>query len=222
MMQGSSEIDLVAKVVICGDSGVGKTNILLRYLRNAYDPNNKATIGVDFFAKDLYIENKHVKIQIFDTAGQEKYRSLCSTYYRNIDGVIIVYDITDRYTYESLGFWVNEFNGYKKDKDLKILLVGNKKDLEDEREVKEEEGRQYAGELGMYFLETSAMRNDNKEINTSIDTLFNEMVKGMLDQVEFGRKDKETELYERSLRYSFKHKKEKALALNKEERGCRC
>ena len=130
MLSEDEDLAVLAKVVLCGDSAVGKTNLLMRYLLGTYQPETKATIGVDFFAKNVVIGEKNVKIQFFDTAGQEKYRSICSTYFKNVNGIILVYDITNRKSFESLEGWLDTIYRYS-DPDIKIMLIGNKKDLED-------------------------------------------------------------------------------------------
>ena len=213
--------DIVSKIVIVGDSGVGKTNILLRYLRNQHDSSTKPTIGVDFFAKDYFNENQRAKIQIFDTAGQEKYRSICSTYYKNIDGAVVVYDISKRQSFDSLDFWMGEIVAYNQ-KNVQMLLIGNKTDLKEEREVSEEEGLEYANINGMMFIEVSALKNNDMHIQESFNQLLDEVIKRLNQITEQGDKDEYDKLVKRSLRYNPSFKKESVMELVKEEKRCSC
>ena len=220
-MQSNNQIDIVSKIVIIGDSGVGKTNILLRYLRNLHDPNTKATIGVDFFAKDLFINNQKIKAQIFDTAGQEKYRSICSTYYKNIDGAVVVYDVSNRDSFNNLDYWIGEIVAHNK-KNIKMLLIGNKNDLEDEREVNEEEGKEYADVNGMFFMETSALVDNDFRIQKSFEILLDDVIKEIGKINEEDNKTEYDKLVQRSLRYNPSVKKLSMMEIARDEKKCWC
>ena len=152
--------DLLFKLILIGDSCVGKSNILLKYLKNEFDPNSRATVGVEFGTKNIIINNKKIKIQIWDTAGQERYRSITSAYYKGAKGAFIVYDITKKATFDNIDKWISDLklNG---DKNICIVILGNKSDLVDSREVSTNDGIKKAEMFKTAFLETSALNGDN-------------------------------------------------------------
>ena len=119
--------DILYKIVIIGDSGVGKSNILSRYVRDEFSIDTKATVGVEFGSKILTLNNQQIKIQIWDTAGQEKYKSVSSIYYKGAKGALLVYDISRKETFNNLNRWVNEIKN-NSDENINILLIGNKCD----------------------------------------------------------------------------------------------
>jgi len=162
--------DVIMKLILIGDASVGKTNILSKYLSNHFDPNSKATVGVEFGTKNLEIDNKKIKVQIWDTAGQERYKSITSTYYKGAKGAIIVYDITRKVTFENIDKWIGDLkiNG---DEKIIIFLVGNKSDLNDMREVKKDDGKNKSEKYNLSFLETSALNGNN------ISNVFDELIK---------------------------------------------
>ncbi|KAF2292979.1 hypothetical protein GH714_034529 [Hevea brasiliensis] len=130
----SQKIDYVFKVVLIGDSAVGKSQILARFARNEFNLDSKATIGVEFQTRTLVIQHKSVKAQIWDTAGQERYRAVTSAYYRGAVGAMLVYDITKRQTFDHIPRWLEELRSHA-DKNIVIILIGNKCDLENQRVV---------------------------------------------------------------------------------------
>ena len=130
-----NKYDYIYKIIIIGDSGVGKSNILSRFIKGEFEIDSKHTIGVEFSAKTLTIDNKTIKIQVWDTAGQERFRSMIPSYYRDIDGVILVYDLTNIKSFENIEQWYNELMTYA-DKKVNILLVGNKLDQDHIRCIK--------------------------------------------------------------------------------------
>lgn len=144
------------KIVLLGDSGVGKTNLVLRFTENTFRSESKATVGVEFAAKSVKIQKSVVKAQIWDTAGQERYRSVTSSYYRGAVGVILVYDITDRISFSHIPLWLEELRE-NVDSDCLIMLVGNKLDLSDQRQIYVRDGKSLAKKFGMAFIETSAL-----------------------------------------------------------------
>ena len=152
--------DFLYKMILIGDSGVGKSNILLKYLKNEFQQNTKATVGVEFGTKTVEIDNKKIKVQIWDTAGQERYRSITSAYYKGAKGAFIVYDITRKGSFENIDKWIEDLksNG---DKNVSIMLIGNKSDLADKREVQTDEGIKKSEESKVAFLETSALNGEN-------------------------------------------------------------
>eukprot|EP00388_Colpodella_angusta_P007847 GDKJ01021876.1.p1 GENE.GDKJ01021876.1~~GDKJ01021876.1.p1 ORF type:complete len:203 (+),score=27.31 GDKJ01021876.1:29-637(+) len=143
------------KFVIIGDTGVGKSCLLVRFADDAFQQSYLPTIGVDFRYRTLRVGDKSVKLQIWDTAGQERFKTITNAYYRGADGIVIVYDTTDRESFDNLESWYNEVNQYVKPTTKKIL-VGNKCDLDFDRKIPKEEAAAKAEELGMKFLEVSA------------------------------------------------------------------
>lgn len=141
-----AELILSSVVVLIGDSGVGKSNLLLRFTKNDFQAESKSTIGVEFATRTLKIEDKTVKAQIWDTAGQERYRAITSAYYRGAVGALLVYDITKKQTFDNAERWLNELREHA-DQEIVILLVGNKSDLRHIRAVTTEEARDFAGIL---------------------------------------------------------------------------
>jgi len=156
------EYDYLFKLLLIGDSGVGKSSLLLRFADNSYSESFIATIGVDFKIKTIEVENKVVKLQIWDTAGQEKFRTITSSYYRGAHGIIIVYDVTNRESFDNVKNWINEIARYASE-NVNRLLVGNKSDLEGKKAVTYEEGKELADSLGINFIETSAKTSSNVE-----------------------------------------------------------
>jgi Ras-related protein Rab-11A len=170
----SQKIDYVFKVVLIGDSAVGKSQILARYARNEFSLDSKATIGVEFQTRTLVIDHKSVKAQIWDTAGQERYRAVTSAYYRGAVGAMLVYDITRRQTFDHIPRWLEELRAHA-DKNIVIILIGNKSDLEDQRAIPTEDAREFAEKEGLFFLETSAFNATNVEsaFSTVLNEIFN-------------------------------------------------
>ncbi|KAJ4825060.1 Ras- protein RABA5b [Turnera subulata] len=150
------------KIVLIGDSAVGKSNLLSRFARNEFDNNSKATIGVEFQTQVVDIDGKEIKAQIWDTAGQERFRAVTSAYYRGAVGALVVYDITRRTTFDSVKRWLEELDTHC-DTTAAKMLVGNKCDLENIREVSVEEGKNLAEEEKLFFMETSALDSTNVE-----------------------------------------------------------
>ncbi|KAI7747656.1 hypothetical protein M8C21_017525 [Ambrosia artemisiifolia] len=159
---GEERIDYVYKVVVIGDSAVGKTQVLSRFTRNEFCFDSKSTIGVEFQTRTLTIKSKVVKAQIWDTAGQERYRAVTSAYYRGALGAMLVYDITKRESFDHVARWVEELRAHA-DNSIVIALIGNKVDLEDKRAVPSEDAVEFAENQGLYFFETSALTGDNVE-----------------------------------------------------------
>ncbi|CAN0859168.1 Ras-related protein RABA5b [Linum grandiflorum] len=159
---GEGGEEYLFKIVVIGDSAVGKSNLLSRFATNEFDPNSKATIGVEFQTQVVEIEGKEIKAQIWDTAGQERFRAVTSAYYRGAVGALIVYDITRKTTFESVKRWLQELT-LQCDTTVGKMLVGNKCDLDDIREVSKEEGKRVAEEEGLFFMETSALDSTNVE-----------------------------------------------------------
>ncbi|XP_010506172.1 PREDICTED: ras-related protein RABA5c-like [Camelina sativa] len=164
------------KIVIIGDSAVGKSNLLTRYARNEFNPNSKATIGVEFQTQSMVIDGKEVKAQIWDTAGQERFRAVTSAYYRGAVGALVVYDITRSSTFENVGRWLDELNTHS-DTTVAKMLIGNKCDLESIRAVSVEEGKSLAESEGLFFMETSAL--DSTNVKTAFEMVIREIYSNM-------------------------------------------
>ena len=167
--QTNNSYDMIFKIVLIGDSSVGKTNMLSRYISNEYDPNSQSTIGVELSTKNYKFDKDEVKVQLWDTAGQEKYRSITSSYYKGAQGCLLVYDITRKATFENIDKWYSELKSGA-DNDINAILVGNKCDLENERQVTVEEAQKKAKLFNMAFMETSALNG------TNVEKAFNELV----------------------------------------------
>ncbi|EXC19369.1 Ras-related protein Rab2BV [Morus notabilis] len=156
------EYDYLFKIVLIGDSGVGKSNILSRFTRNEFCLESKSTIGVEFATRTLQIEGKTVKAQIWDTAGQERYRAITSAYYRGAVGALLVYDITKRQTFDNVQRWLRELRDHA-DSNIVIMVAGNKADLKHLRAVTPEDAAALAEKEGLSFIETSALEAVNVE-----------------------------------------------------------
>ena len=154
---------MLFKSVLIGDSFVGKNNIMSKYLMNEFHEDSKATVGVEFGAKKFDIEGKSVKAQIWDTAGQERYKSITTTYYKGAKGALVVYDITRKETFDSVDRWISEVLN-SGDKNMTMLLIGNKCDLDNQRQVTKEQGEEKAKAFKVAFLETSASSGENLDV----------------------------------------------------------
>ncbi|GFY92259.1 RAB GTPase homolog A4D [Actinidia rufa] len=168
----SQKIDYVFKIVLIGDSAVGKSQLLTRFARNEFNLDSKATIGVEFQTKTLVIDHKTVKAQIWDTAGQERYRAVTSAYYRGSLGAMIVYDITKRQSFDHVARWLDELRSHA-DKNIVIMLVGNKSDLGTLRAVPTDDAKEFAQRENLFFMETSALEATNVE--TAFLTILTEI-----------------------------------------------
>lgn len=167
------DYDYLFKLVLIGDSGVGKSCLLVRFADDKFTTSFIPTIGVDFRFRTIIVDGKTVKLQIWDTAGQERFRTLTSAYYRDADGIVMVYDMTNVGTFEHVEDWLNEVDRYASETTCK-LLVGNKSDLE-EKTVTTENGSELADKLEILFLETSAKTGD--QVDTTFLTMAKELIK---------------------------------------------
>ncbi|KAK4366376.1 hypothetical protein RND71_014256 [Anisodus tanguticus] len=167
------EYDYLFKIVVIGDSGVGKSNILSRFTRNEFCLESKSTIGVEFATRTLQVEGKTVKAQIWDTAGQERYRAITSAYYRGAVGALLVYDITKKQTFDNVLRWLRELRDHA-DSNIVIIMAGNKSDLKHLRAVSEQDGQALAEKERLSFLETSALEafNVDKAFQTILTDIY--------------------------------------------------
>ena len=154
------EYDFIFKVLLLGNSDVGKSSLLLRYVDGTWSDSFVPTIGVDFKIKTMEINSKKVKMQIWDTAGQERFRNVISSYFRGGHGILLIYDVTDRDSFKNLGNWLIEIEK-NANKDVLKILIGNKCDLEEKRVITQKEGESFANSYGMKFFETSAKNDIN-------------------------------------------------------------
>ncbi len=187
----SSDIkeDYKLKVVIVGDSGVGKTNLIKRFVTNSFNQNSKATVGVEFLSKSYRINDQVFKIEMWDTAGQERYKSITAAYYKGAKGALIVYDITQKTTFENISKWMTEIKE-KSSKDMKVMIIGNKTDLKDERQVTTEEASLKAQDLGAPIMETSAL--DASNVKEAFYDLMKEMYKEIRKKLDIVESQAET------------------------------
>ena len=183
--EDDSSYEMIFKILIIGDTNVGKSNLLLRYIKNDFSVDMKSTVGVEFGSKILKILGINIKAQIWDTAGQERYRSMTSSYFKGSKGVLIVYDITNHSSFESVDRWINEFR-MKSDENSSIIIVGNKNDLEEERKVTKEEGEEKAKKFNLGFFETSA--KDGKNVEEAFKCLFEKVVDNYIKKKEKSEK----------------------------------
>ena len=179
------EYEMMVKVIIIGDSSVGKTNIMNKYLKNEFLEDSKATIGVEFGSKLYKIDGHNIKAQIWDTAGEEKYKAITGAYYKGSKGAFVVYDKTRKETFESVDRWINDLKSTG-DSKITIILIGNKCDLEDKREISKENGEEKARSFGCAFLETSALSGDNieKGFEMMISEIFKKFGNEAIDEEE--------------------------------------
>ncbi|KAI9298753.1 rab11 protein [Neoconidiobolus thromboides FSU 785] len=185
-MSKDDEYDYLFKVVLIGDSSVGKSNLLSRFTRDEFNLESKSTIGVEFATRNIQVEGKSIKAQIWDTAGQERYRAITSAYYRGAVGALLVYDVTKHTTFENVTRWLKELRDHA-EPNIVILLVGNKCDLRHLRSVSAEEGKQYASENGLSFIETSAL--DATNVDVAFKEILTEIYRGVASKTLQGNVD---------------------------------
>jgi len=169
MASRDDEYDYVFKVVLIGDSGVGKSNLLSRFTRGEFNLASKTTIGVEFATKCISVRSKTIKAQIWDTAGQERYRAITAAYYRGAVGALLVYDITDVNSFNNVKHWLKELRDHTK-ANIVVMLVGNKTDLEKSRAVEQDEAIAFSKKYDMEYVETAALNA------TGVDTAFHKII----------------------------------------------
>ena len=182
----SSEYNYLCKYIIIGDGGVGKSNLLLRYAHGQFNPEYQVTIGVEFGIKDVDIGNNTFRIQIWDTAGQENFKSITRSYFKNSICAIICYDITKKESFDNVTSWIEDCKTqcYKS---VHMVLVGNKTDLNERRVVSTDEGKELADKLGISFYETSAKTGEN------VEKVFQDSLNEISKQIDQGQFDFEDE-----------------------------
>mmetsp|Transcript_24235 Transcript_24235/g.43095 ORF Transcript_24235/g.43095 Transcript_24235/m.43095 type:complete len:214 (-) Transcript_24235:1757-2398(-) len=180
----NEDYNFLFKIVLIGDSGVGKSNLLSRYIRNEFNLESQATIGVELATKTIEHEGKKIKAQIWDTAGQERYRAITSAYYRGAYGALVVYDVSKRGTFTNVERWLQEIRSHC-NQEMQIVLIGNKADLTYLREVSMEEGAEFARKQAISFLETSALERHN--VDAAFSVLLTKIVQacgGTVEQIQ--------------------------------------
>ena len=172
----SFDYEYLFKILLIGNSNVGKSSLFLRYVDEIWKDNFVPTIGVDFKIKSIKIDNKTIKLQIWDTAGQERFRSLLSSYFKGANGILLLYDITNVNSFKSLSNWLIEIEK-NSSKNVKKILIGNKCDLNDLRKIPINKGKEFADTYNMKFIETSAKNNVN--INECFNILGKELINNL-------------------------------------------
>ncbi|ETN85986.1 Ras family protein [Necator americanus] len=161
MVSNVDEYDFLYKVILIGDSGVGKSNLLSRFARNTFSLESKSTIGVEFSTRIITVDGKRIMAQIWDTAGQERFKTVTTAYYRGAQGALIVYDITKPGSFASCRQWLHDLR--EQSENVSVLLVGNKSDLRNMREVSAQSAKGFADEHQLTYIETSALDSSNVE-----------------------------------------------------------
>ena len=168
-----AEYDYLFKIVLIGDSGVGKSNLLSRFTKDDFNLESKSTIGVEFATKGIEVEGGvRLRAQVWDTAGQERYRAITSAYYRGAVGALLVYDIAKRSSYENVVRWLKELRDHA-DLNIVIMLVGNKRDLKHMRQVSTDEAKEFCKQHRLFFIETSALVDTN--VKTAFETILKQI-----------------------------------------------
>jgi small GTP-binding protein len=188
----SSFNETMFKILLLGDTSVGKTCFLLRYVEDTFNGGHLSTIGVDFKTKLISFSEKpdeFIKLQIWDTAGQDRFRCITKNYYRGSNGIMLIYDITSLNSFTNIKNWISQIKEYLGDQAC-ITLVGNKIDLESNRTVSKEEGYRLANEFNFSFFETSA--KENISINEAFETLTRDMIRKGKENFEYNRMRNQT------------------------------
>ena len=206
------KIDFLLKYIIIGDSNVGKSNLLLRFVYSTFNEEYKLTIGVEFGEKTIEVKNKKYKIQIWDTAGQEQFRSITRTYYKNSVCALVVYDITRRETFDNVINWIEDCK-MNSPKTIYIVLVGNKCDLEKDRQVSSEEGEEIANRFGLKFFETSALKTIN------VNEIFSESAEFIDERINKNYYDLDSHACGIK-KYNYSENKSNNNKKNKKKAGC--
>lgn len=185
----NAEPDFLLKIVLIGDSGVGKTNLLSQFARGQFNQDSKTTIGVEFATKTITVANKTIKAQIWDTAGQERYRAITSAYYKGAIGAMLLYDITSSVSFNSLPRWLKELRD-NADENMIVMLVGNKCDMDEMRSVTQNDGINFANSEKLLFIETSA------KDATNVHEAFTKLIENIVESYSksgFGADKKSTQ-----------------------------
>ena len=187
--KGTEDYEFIFKVLLLGNSNVGKSSLFLRFVDDIWNDTFVPTIGVDFKIKTFDIDEKKIKMQIWDTAGQERFKNIIASYYRGAHGILLIYDVTDKDSFKNLSNWLIEIEKNANKNVLKVL-IGNKTDLEDKRVVTYNQGKEFADTYGLKFLETSAKKNLN--VSEAFITLGRELMQASDDKKIIKQKQNKT------------------------------
>ena len=209
-MSLEQQYDFLFKILLVGNSSVGKSSLFLRFVDDVWNDVFVPTIGVDFKIKTLKINEQNVKLQIWDTAGQERFRTIISSYYKGAQGILLVFDLTEKESFESLNNWLIEIEK-NANKNVVKILIGNKCDLEDKRVISYSQAKDFADSNGLNYVETSAKTNNN------VTEAFSEIGKELMDA---SSKDKEFFANENKKTISISDKTMDLNSKNKNENGC--
>ena len=198
----------VIKILTLGDTNVGKSSIVLRFVSDKFDDKMFSTIGIDFKSKVIKVGNQSIKVLLWDTAGQEKFQNIAKQYYNGANGVLLIFDITDKKSFERIDFWLQELKEHIRLDELHVVLVGNKIDNENKRVIKYEEANEYAEKNNVKYYEVSA------KTTKGLNTLFNETIKEATKKV-ISKMDQSDDYYDK-LRLSILDKKDN----NQKENKC--
>lgn len=177
------------KILLLGNSSVGKTSILIKFSENRFEENYVATVGLNYVVKKIQVnQTESIKMQIWDTSGEERFKSIAKNFYRGAQGVFLVYDITDKQSFIDVKEWITQIKENSDNEDIIIILIGNKSDLEKKRKVTPAEGEELSKENNIHFFETSAKKGNNiQEVFTCIaEDIYSMMTSGKMQKKNQG------------------------------------